>query len=356
MKKDLKRKYLPFHYRQDIFLKIQNLKQQNLTVEEYSAEFENLMIKGDLQEAEEQSIARYLAGLRFEISKTVQLQPYNTLLDVIKLALKVEALNKYGGFTTNRIKEGFIKNSTSRGPSSAKTTLKPQVKGEVHKPQQESTSKSRQCFKCHGFGHIASECPNRRVVALVEEYEAEEEEDVEEAIESDHEDKDELTMPDHGTSLVVQRSLKIGAAACEENWLRSNVFHTRCTSKDRVCLVIIDSGSFKNCVSFEMVQKLDLKMDPHPKPYKLSWLQEGSDIKVKHRCLVSFTIGKHYQDEVWCDVVPMDVCHLLLGRPWQYDRQIIYDGFKNTYTFRKDGHKIVLAPLKPTIAPAFKPA
>ena len=274
---------------------------------------------------------------------------------MIKLALKVEALNKYGGFTTNRIKEGFIKNSTSRDPSSAKTTLKPQVKDEVHKPQQESTSKSRQCFKCHGFGHIASECPNIRVVALVEEYEAEEE-DVEEAIESDHEDKDELTMPDRGTSLVVQRSLKIGAAASEENWLRSNVFHTRCTSKNRVCLVIIDCGSFENCVSFEMVQKLDLKMNPHPKPYKLSWLQEGSDIKVKHRCLVSFTIGKHYQDEVWCDVVPMDVCHLLLGRPWQYDRQIIYDGFKNTYTFRKDGHKIVLAPLKPTLAPASKPA
>ena len=103
-------------------------------MEEYSAEFENFMIKGDLQKAKEQSIARYLAGLRFQISKTVQLQPYNTLQDVIKLALKVEALNKYGGFTTNRIKEGFIKNSTSRGPSSAKTTLKPQVKGEVHKP------------------------------------------------------------------------------------------------------------------------------------------------------------------------------------------------------------------------------
>ena len=48
-------------------------------MEEYSAEFENFMIKGDLQEAEEQSIAQYLAGLRLEISKTVQLRPYNTL-------------------------------------------------------------------------------------------------------------------------------------------------------------------------------------------------------------------------------------------------------------------------------------
>ena len=308
-----------------------------------------------MQEAEEQSIARYLAGLRFKISETVQFQTYNTLQDVIKFSLKVEALNKYGGFTTNRIKEGFIKNSTSRGPSSAKTTLKPQVKGEVHKPQQECTSKSRKCFKCHGFGHIASECPNRRVVALVEEYEAKEEV-VEEEIEYDHENKDDLTMPNHGTSIVVQRSLKIRAAASEENWLRSNVFHTRCTSKHMVCLVIIDNGSFENCVSLEMVQKLDFKMDPHPKPYKLSWLQEGSDIKVNKRCLVSFTIGKHYQDEVWCDVVPMDVCHFLLGRPWQYDRKVIYDGFKNTYTFRKDGHKIVLSPLKPAIAPASKPA
>ena len=101
-------------------------------------------------------------------------------------------------------------------------------------------------------------------------------------------------MPDHGTSLFVQRSLKIGAAPSEENWLRSNVFHTKCTSKDMVCMIIIDNESFDNCVSLEMVQKLDLKMDPHSKPYKLSWLQEDSNIKVKHRCLVSFTIGKHY--------------------------------------------------------------
>ena len=115
---------------------------------------------------------------------------------------------------------------------------------------------------------------------------------------------------------LLVRRIGCGLAPSEENWLWSNVFHTKCTSKDRICLVIIDSRSFENRVSLEMVQEPDLKMDPHPKPYKLSWLQEGCDIKVKLRCLVSFTIGKHYQDEVWCDFVPMDVCHLLLGRPW----------------------------------------
>ena len=123
---------------------------------------------------------------------------------------------------------------------------------------------------------MASECPNRRVVAIVEEEEAEEE-DVEEEAEFDHED--ELTRPNHDTSLVAQRSLKIGAVASEEDWLRSNVFHTRCTSKSKVYLMIDDSGSFENCVSMKMVHKLDMKMIPHLKPYNLCWLQKGTDIK-----------------------------------------------------------------------------
>ena len=80
--------------------------------------------------------------------------------------------------------------------------------------------------------------------------------------------------------------------------------------------MIIDSGSFENVVSIEMVQKLGLKTIPHPNPYKLCWLQKGNEIKVKTRWLVSFSIGKSYKDEVWCDVRPMDAYHLLLERPW----------------------------------------
>jgi hypothetical protein len=38
--------------------------------------------------------------------------------------------------------------------------------------------------------------------------------------------------------------------------------------------------------------------------------------------LVALSIGK-YEDEVLCDVVPMHACHLLLGRPWQYDQRAI---------------------------------
>ena len=119
-------------------------------MEEYSTEFENLIVNEDLREFEEKAIAPYLAGLSFNIARVIYLQSYHTLHHVIKIALKVKALSKYGSSTTNKnvAKEGFVKRSISMNPSDTKTTLKPQVKSEVHKPQQESTSKSSRGFNC----------------------------------------------------------------------------------------------------------------------------------------------------------------------------------------------------------------
>jgi hypothetical protein len=89
---------------------------------------------------------------------------------------------------------------------------------------------------------------------------------------------------------------------------------------------------------------LPLKTEKHPKPYKLSWLEKDKCVQVHQRCLVNFSSGEKYRDEVWCDVVPMDACHLLLGRPWQLDRKVHHDGFKNTYSFELNGAKITLGP------------
>ena len=53
-----------------------------------------------------------------------------------------------------------------------------------------------------------------------------------------------------------------------------------------------------------------------------------------------------YKDKILCDVIPMDVCHILLGRPWQYDRNVVHDGRMNTYTLEKDGITHRLLPIK----------
>ena len=93
----------------------------------------------NLEESEEQLIACYLVGLRFDIARVIFMQPYKNLEDMIKLALKVEALDKYRSSTTVRsvAKERFPEDSTSKNPNDTKTTSKPQVKSEVHKPHQE---------------------------------------------------------------------------------------------------------------------------------------------------------------------------------------------------------------------------
>jgi hypothetical protein len=95
-------------------------------------------------------------------------------------------------------------------------------------------------LKCHGFGHIASDCPNRKMISLVEE-------DLEDDVEDepvDDESEEEWTNEDQGESLVIRRILK--STCVEEDWLRNNIFHTKCTSSGKVCNVIVDGGSCEN--------------------------------------------------------------------------------------------------------------
>ena len=84
--------------------------------------------------------------------------------------------------------------------------------------------------------------------------------------------------------------------------------------EDRLCDMIIDTGSCRNVVSTTVIDKLNWPTTEHPSPYKLHWLNNSSDGKVTKKALISFSIGR-FLDKVLCDVCPMDACHILLGRP-----------------------------------------
>jgi len=114
---------------------------------------------------------------------------------------------------------------------------------------------------------------------------------------------------------------------------RENIFHTRCLVNNKLCSMIIDGGSCANVTSTR-VEKLGLPIISHTTPYKLQWLSEKGEIINKS----TFAIGK-YKDEILCDVVPMEATHILLGRPWQYDRQVLHDGHTNKMYFDFEGHK-----------------
>lgn len=128
--------------------------------------------------------------------------------------------------------------------------------------------------------------------------------------------------------MVIRRVLAAPKQINNQSWLRHNIFRTKCRSQGKICSLVIDGGSFENFVSQEMVDKLNLATVAHAHPYSVSWIKKDNEVRIDKKCLVSFSMGKNYQDKVWCDVVPMDVGHILLGRPWQYDMSAIHDGRK----------------------------
>jgi len=159
---------------------------------------------------------------------------------------------------------------------------------------------------------------------------------------------------DDGELLVLRRALSGLKGDKEEQ--RENIFHSRCTVQGKVCSLIIDGGSCANIASSNMMEKLNLQAMTHPHRYNIQWLNQGKGLQVNSRYLITFSIGKKYQDEIWCDIIPMDACHMLLGRSWLFDRKVMHDGYLNTYSFSKDGKKITLAPLSPSQLHKHKPS
>ena len=81
--------------------------------------------------------------------------------------------------------------------------------------------------------------------------------------------------------------------------------------------------------------------DEAPAPLQGLMAKRFGTIQVEHIVKVAFKIGA-YEDTLECDVVPMFVCHLLLGRPWQFDRGVIHNGRTNHYSFKTKVKEYVL--------------
>ena len=96
------------------------------------------------------------------------------------------------------------------------------------------------------------------------------------------------------------------------DWRRTTIFQT-CTKIDnKKYKGKVDSGSCINTVASKLVITLGMRPVKHPNPYKVTWIDVIS-IDVHERCLpIQFVT---YTDNVWCDILPMDVGHIILGRP-----------------------------------------
>lgn len=360
-------KWVSKEYEQEQYLKLTHLSQDNgMSVEEYMKEFEKLCLICDLQEKETFKIARFVKGLSKGICRKVEVTHYATFNDVCKLALKYEAQakeekekerpktssfksnSKFTPFTSN---ESNFQRETFPNSSSSSKFDKGKEK-QVVSPSELATR--RKCFKCHGRGHIASECPSKTVLTATQCAIMDEEEQMYNFVTREEEsngedDFEEEISPESDHNLLVVRKILLGDPQVDERQ-RNNLFHTRCKIGEKTCNVIVDSGAQIDVISSEAVSKLKLHTRVHDEPYKLNWLNDGTNMRVKKQALVTYSIGG-FKDERWCDILPMDACHLLLGRPWQFDHDSVHKCKSNVFIVTtKDGRKFKLLPLPPKVA------
>lgn len=64
---------------------------------------------------------------------------------------------------------------------------------------------------------------------------------------------------------------------------------------------------------------------------------------------IEFFFRRSCNEIVRCDILHVIVGHILLGWPWLFNHQIIYDGYASIYEFWKDGRKIMLLPIRRTM-------
>nr|XP_027127795.1 uncharacterized protein LOC113743938 [Coffea arabica] len=240
------------------------------------------MIRANVQEDPEATMARFLNGLNPEIRKKVELHDHFELQQMVSYAEKVEKqalpIRTPSGRTTTssstpwrrdqlqtsnawprqgnkerenrRMEQPFHPSATPSKPTPRPTLPRANT----------STNQPKACFKCKGIGHLMTQCPNRSIIYMNEErmWQSEGEEEYADMPPLEEEGKDD-------------------------------------------------------------------------------------DLVEIEEDLIARTM-----DQVLCDVIPMQASHVLLGRPWEYDRQADHIGLTNKYKFIMDNLKITLSTLTPT--------
>uniref|UniRef100_A0A2N9FRJ5 CCHC-type domain-containing protein n=1 Tax=Fagus sylvatica TaxID=28930 RepID=A0A2N9FRJ5_FAGSY len=205
----MRRRFVPSHFYRDLYQKLQNLTQGSRSVEDYHKEMEVAMIRANVEEDREATMARFLSGLNRDIANVIELQHY----------VEIERHGAHGYEA-----EAKRKTEPPKGKDEG-TSNKPKVES------QPSRNRDIKCFKCLGSGHIASQCPNRRVMIMRDNGEVmtESEDDSDGMPELvDASDDDGVVYPVTGESLVARHALNTHIKVDDAEQQRENIFHTRC--------------------------------------------------------------------------------------------------------------------------------
>jgi hypothetical protein len=159
---------------------------------------------------------------------------------------------------------------------------------------------------------------------------------------SDSGDEGKITMVGVQGKYSLHASSSSNNESHDDERKRNELFHIRVVSKHTKIDTLFDSGSQVNLISEALVKNMGLETKPHPKPYPLGWVCDKTKLNVTKQCRIRFSIASKMIDEVDLDVVPLDICGIVLGSPYIYDRKIVFFLHENKYHLTKGGVEYIV--------------
>ena len=86
----MRAEFLPHNFQRLLYPKLQNLRQGLRTVDDYTTEFYQLLVRNDIQETQDQLVSRYCGGLRQQSLDVVNLFDPTSVSEAHQRALQVE--------------------------------------------------------------------------------------------------------------------------------------------------------------------------------------------------------------------------------------------------------------------------
>jgi hypothetical protein len=193
----LKAKFIPRDYQITLFRRMQNLRQKLMTVKEYTEEFYRLNIRAGHRESDDEKVARYLNGLRYDIQDELSMLTIHTIEDAYQMALRAEEKlsRKQGQRGRGRSQprgKAIVQERTQKPREDWKRPQGRAERGGTSQARQQNIEPRRQrddqqggyadantfprtrgrgrgrggvitCFTCGKDGHKAVDCPERKM-------------------------------------------------------------------------------------------------------------------------------------------------------------------------------------------------